>query len=96
MDDPAGADTEKALCAIFAAFLERASVRPDDDFFALGGHSMLATRLVNRIKDEFRVELSLETMFENPTPAELAKQLGKARPARPLLQARRRPGGSPS
>lgn len=87
---------EAVLCELFAEFLGRSEVRPQDDFFVLGGHSLLATRLVNRIKEELRVDLPLHVMFENPTPAELATQLGEMRPSRPSRQIRRPLGGSES
>jgi acyl carrier protein len=43
-----------------------------DDFFEIGGHSLLAARLVSRIKEMFQVELSLRAFFEERTTAKLA------------------------
>lgn len=81
-------DRVGALCRLFANLLERPAVAPEDDFFVLGGHSILATRLVNRIRDEFHVELPLHVLFEYPTPAELSAQVGTARPARRPVKVR--------
>jgi amino acid adenylation domain-containing protein len=50
--------------------LERVSVY--DNFFALGGHSLMATRILSRLCDAFQIEVSLRDFFEAPTVAELA------------------------
>ncbi|MFJ3102350.1 amino acid adenylation domain-containing protein [Streptomyces sp. NPDC086835] len=83
---------EASLCALFAAVLELPAVGPDDDFFLLGGHSMLAARLITRVEAEFGVRPALRALFDAPTPAALARVLDEAQgrdedTARPALTA---------
>ncbi|WP_279433309.1 non-ribosomal peptide synthetase [Micromonospora sp. KC606] len=69
---------EARLCAVFAAVLDVAAVGPDDDFFTLGGHSMLAARLITRVQAEVGVRPTLRCLFDGPTPAALARALAPA------------------
>ncbi|MEY4509248.1 MAG: hypothetical protein RLZZ450_1370 [Pseudomonadota bacterium] len=73
-------DDERALAVLFAALLH--SDRPigvSDDFFECGGDSLLALRLVARIKDELGVELPVRTIFEVPELGALAERVAQAR-----------------
>ncbi len=74
---------EQVLAKIWADLLGVERVGAHDNFFDLGGHSLLATQLVSRVRDAFRVELSLRTLFENPTVAGLGVQI--AQMAEPLV-----------
>ena len=59
---------------VFAAVLMR-PVEPDDDFFELGGHSMMAIKAVIRLGQRFGCELPVRLLFDNPTPAGLARAI---------------------
>ncbi len=71
---PAG-ETEETLAAVWAELLGVERVGRHDDFFLLGGNSMLATRLVFRIGREMDVEISLSDVFEKPELSLLAQHL---------------------
>jgi acyl carrier protein len=47
-------------------------VSVNDNFFFLGGHSLLGTQLIARARDSFGVELPLRTVFDSPTAEELS------------------------
>ena len=74
-------DTEAALCAIFGAVLDQDSVGVDDNFFDLGGHSMLATRIISRIRQDLSSQLGIRDLFEAPTVAQLAERVALAQRA---------------
>ncbi|MEV7541063.1 condensation domain-containing protein [Streptomyces sp. NPDC089915] len=74
------------LLRLFAEVLDGRDVGPGDNFFKAGGHSLLAVRLVNRVRTELGRELTLREVFRHPTPAKLAAFLAAAAvPAGPLL-----------
>ena len=67
--------TEEVVCRIWEEVLHAERVGAEDDFYELGGHSLRATQVTSRIRQAFGVELSLPTVFEARTPAELAKAI---------------------
>ncbi|MFE2373289.1 amino acid adenylation domain-containing protein [Streptomyces sp. NPDC059398] len=86
---------EELMCGLFAEVLGIRRARPGDDFFALGGHSLKANRLVNRVRRIFGVTLPANAVFDAPTPAALAARLDGAATGRPALTRAERPARLP-
>lgn len=63
---------EESLARIWAEVLRLEKVGVHDNFFDLGGHSLLVTQVVCRLRDTFEVELPLSKFFEAPSVADLA------------------------
>ncbi|HEX4816690.1 MAG TPA: phosphopantetheine-binding protein, partial [Nonomuraea sp.] len=64
--------TEREIAALWRELLDVDAVSPDDTFFAAGGHSMLAARLLDRIRERYGIEVSLWKFLVNPTLTGLA------------------------
>ena len=73
-----GPETERQalLCRLFSEITGTDPVGLDDNFFAIGGHSLLAMRLIARLRQEGVATLAMRTLFEFPTPEQLAPHLG--------------------
>ncbi|MEU8666744.1 amino acid adenylation domain-containing protein [Streptomyces anulatus] len=91
---------EEILCGLVAEVLGIDAAGPHDDFFRLGGHSLLVAALVRRIRAAFGSDLPVRAVFDAPTAAGLARLLersartGTGEPsAAPLT---RRPAGEPA
>lgn len=67
--------TQQMLCEIFSEVLDAEIIGITDDFFALGGHSLKALRLINKIETTFSVRLPLKSLFANPTVEQLSQIL---------------------
>ncbi len=87
--DAAAADSEPLspveaqLAAIWRDVIGADAVGRHDNFFALGGHSLSATRMTSRIRQDLAAELSLRVIFDTPVLADLARYIETlaARPA---------------
>jgi acyl carrier protein len=75
---PAGDATEAVVSSVWEAVLGVPHVGVDDDFFALGGHSLAAAQIAARLHDAFGVEVPVAAVFEHPTVAELSRTVQEA------------------
>jgi amino acid adenylation domain-containing protein len=84
---PVFTPTEELIAGMWSSLLGKSDIRRDHNFFDLGGHSLLVTQVISRIREVFHVELPLQVMFETPTVAELARSVENSRriEAPPLL-----------
>jgi myxalamid-type nonribosomal peptide synthetase MxaA len=69
--------TERVLAQIFAEVLKIEQVGVDDNFFDLGGHSLLITKLISQVLKTFDVEVSVIDLFEEPIVGGLAELIAK-------------------
>ncbi len=66
---------EQEVAEILAPLLGLERVSTDANFFLLGGHSLLGTQLIARIRDRFDIDLSLKALFEEPTVRDIAREI---------------------
>lgn len=69
---PPSTEAERKIVTIWQDLLGIGEVGVHDNFFELGGHSLLATQVIARLREAFDVLLTLRSLFEKPTVAELA------------------------
>jgi acyl carrier protein len=68
------------IAQLFQRVLEVAEVGPDDDFFLLGGDSLLVTRVISAVARATGVELALTDVMAASTPNALANHLSQVHP----------------
>ncbi len=78
---------EELLSTIWADILKLDRVGVESNFFDLGGHSLMATQVISRIRDAFAVDIDLKTLFETPTIAHIAREIDRLKKGRTGLEA---------
>jgi acyl carrier protein len=72
---PPQTPVEESLSQIWCDVLKLDKAGVHDNFFDLGGHSLTATQLISRVRDSFKLDLPLRTLFEAPTIYDLAQRV---------------------
>jgi amino acid adenylation domain-containing protein len=72
---------EEILLGLWSDLLRRDGLGVQDDFFALGGNSLLATQLISRVRTAFQLDVPLRSLFEARTVRSLAARLAELRNA---------------
>ncbi len=71
-------ELEERVATILGQLLAIPTVGLHDNFFLLGGHSLLGTMVIARVRETFGVDLPLRSIFDAPTAAELAREIDQA------------------
>lgn len=87
----------REVLALMRELLNNPDVRADDNFFTVGGHSLLAFKLATTVRERYGVELPLNELFESPTADAVARHVTanagdparRSTPAGPTRRARR-------
>ncbi|MCL7493620.1 non-ribosomal peptide synthetase [Streptomyces sp. MCA2] len=75
-------EAETLIAAVWSEVLGREHIRADDDFFAMGGHSLIALRVVARLKKQLGVAMSAREVYRHPRLRDLARHVGSLRAGR--------------
>ena len=67
--------TEETLCRLWQEVLRRERVGIHDNFFMIGGHSLLAVQVISRVRSAFAIDMPLNVLFAAPTVARMAEHI---------------------
>nr|AGZ15469.1 non-ribosomal peptide synthetase [Streptomyces sp. MK498-98F14] len=72
----------KEISALWGEYLDGREVGADDDFFAIGGNSLIGIKIIDRVSRDYGVDLSVRAFYLAQTPARVAELIeqGRARP----------------
>lgn len=71
-------ETDEKLVQIWRGLLDIETIGINDDFFEIGGHSLLVQKLINAINSVFQVKLSFQDVFQSPTISSLSDLIGQS------------------
>jgi acyl carrier protein len=80
VSDPPQTETEKVVAGIFSRILATEHVGLNDNFFNLGGHSLLVTQVIAAINDTFQTQFQVADFYKDPTVTGIVKVLEEVKP----------------
>ena len=83
---PPRTETQRIVAAIWKEVLQIEKIGMNDNFFDLGGHSLLLVRVNSKIRQTFGCDLPLVEMFKHSTVSSLAGRIGSQKSSLPLLE----------
>ncbi|MFE6194476.1 phosphopantetheine-binding protein [Streptomyces sp. NPDC057838] len=69
----------REISALWGEYLESDDIGPDDDFFAVGGNSLIGIKIIDRVTEDFGVTLSVRDFYLAQTPARVAALIEQGR-----------------
>lgn len=82
-ENPEWTDTENKVCKVWMAVLKLERLAIDTNYFAMGGHSLMGVRIINRLESIFDIDLEFSDLFRYPTVRDLAAFIDKEAGVRP-------------
>jgi amino acid adenylation domain-containing protein/non-ribosomal peptide synthase protein (TIGR01720 family) len=80
--------TEELIAGVWSNLLGKSDIRRDDNFFDLGGHSLMVTQMLSRLRQVFNREIDLRAMFESPVLKDLSAHVDRLTGPAQLATAR--------
>ncbi|MGY5059940.1 phosphopantetheine-binding protein [Streptomyces sp. 900105755] len=82
MESSVPAPLVREISALWGEYLDGGEVGADDDFFALGGNSLIGIKIIDRVFQDYGVELSVRAFYLAQTPARVAELVEQGRRTR--------------
>jgi Phosphopantetheine attachment site len=77
--EPRSTPAEQGIAAIWAKLLSLHKISRNDNFFQMGGHSLLQTQMLARVRDAYEIERPLRALFESPVLRSFAEKVESSR-----------------
>jgi amino acid adenylation domain-containing protein len=84
--EPFNTPLQEIVCGVWSQILEIKNVGVEDNFFDLGGHSLMATQIMSRLREIFQIKLPIRLIFEAPTVAGLSEAIETAVRSKPHIE----------